>query len=144
MKDDEIPEDYYLKYPEGDFKPVYMDQGTVPTERINFKKFSILNENEQTTASDNTMKPEEKNMKTDNEGWILSREKMPDFDGEYLIAGYLYHECGNITKFQKVVTCRFNQWVRDDIGEQMTYWRPLLPFPKETDQEKENLKSYTP
>lgn len=62
--------------------------------------------------------------------WILSRERMPDVDGEYLVAGWLYHECGNITQFQKVVTCRFNQWVKNDVGEQMTYWRPLLPMPK--------------
>lgn len=65
----------------------------------------------------------------DRKGWILSRERMPDFDGEYLIYGFMHEECGNVHPFQKVVTCRFNQWVKSDVGEQMTYWRPLLPAP---------------
>lgn len=66
-------------------------------------------------------------------GWILSREKMPDVDGEYLIYGWMHTECGNVYPFQKVATCRFNQWVKSDVGEQMTYWRPLLLAPVQKD-----------
>jgi hypothetical protein len=59
------------------------------------------------------------------EGWTLSRERMPDVDGQYHIYGFMHHECGNVTPFQKIVQCQFNQWIKIP-GEQMTYWRPLL------------------
>lgn len=66
-------------------------------------------------------------MKSD---WVLSREKMPDHDGFYYVYGFLHHECGNVTPFHMIVECRLNQWVKSDVGQQMTYWRPLLDPPK--------------
>ena len=71
------------------------------------------------------------------EDWTLSREKMPDFDGKYYVYGFMHHSCGNVTPFHKIVECKMNQWVKSDIGEQMTYWRNLLPEPKLSSHEQE-------
>ncbi len=62
--------------------------------------------------------------------WNLSRQKMPDFDGFYYVYGFMHHSCGNVTPFHKIVECRITQWVKSDVGEQMTYWRNLLTMPK--------------
>jgi hypothetical protein len=67
--------------------------------------------------------------------WTLSRKKMPDFDGMYYVYGFMHHPCGNVTPFYKVVECKMNQWVKSDIGEQMTYWRSNLPPPIMEDEE---------
>lgn len=73
--------------------------------------------------------------------WTLSREQMPEFDGMYLVAGWEYHECGNITPFMRTVECKMNQWVKAHSGLQMTYWRELFVHPDvnqfETYQSKE-------
>lgn len=61
--------------------------------------------------------------------WNLSREKKPDFDGFYYVYGFMHHSCGNVTPFHKIVECKMNQWVKSDVGEQMTYWRQLLETP---------------
>lgn len=61
--------------------------------------------------------------------WTLSRVKMPDFDGPYYVYGFMHHSCGNVTPFHKIVECKMNQWVKSDLGEQMTYWRNLLTPP---------------
>jgi hypothetical protein len=86
----------------------------------------------------------------ENDGWILSRERMPEFDGMYYVYGFMHHPCGNVTPFHKIVECKFNQWVKSDVGEQMTSWRPLLNPPtekgeKEPTQEVHSIRcaSYT-
>lgn len=63
------------------------------------------------------------------ESFILSIDRMPEYDGVYLVAGWLYHECGNVTPFFKVAECRMNKWVKQDVGEHMTYWKELELHP---------------
>lgn len=60
--------------------------------------------------------------------WRKSIDEMPPYDGEYYVCGWLYHECGNVTKIHKIATCSMNKWIKAD-GEQYTFWRPLLLFP---------------
>jgi len=67
----------------------------------------------------------------------LSREFMPDFDGEYYVCGYMHHECGNVTEFHRIAYCKNNQWIKNDIGEQITFWTNLLPFPKQDNLESD-------
>lgn len=63
-------------------------------------------------------------------GWNLSRETMPEFDGQYLVAGWVMQPCGAETKFQIVAECKMNQWVKNDPGHQFTFWRHLPLFPE--------------
>jgi hypothetical protein len=68
----------------------------------------------------------------DDDGWILSREKMPDVDGFYYVYAFVHEECGNIYPVHIIAECRINQWIKPDEGYQMTYWRPLINAPKTT------------
>jgi hypothetical protein len=80
----------------------------------------------------------------EEQGWTLSRKKMPDFDGMYYVYGFMHHPCGNVTPFHKIVECRMNQWVKSDVGEQMTYWRTLLCPPVVIDKEDEIVAQFKP
>ena len=64
------------------------------------------------------------------DGWNLSREKMPDYDGWYYVYGFMHESCGAVNPFHKIVRCHMSQWVKSDTGEQMTFWRPLLTPPQ--------------
>lgn len=77
-----------------------------------------------------------------SELWKLSRKQMPDFDGMYYVYGFMHHSCGNVTPFHKIVECRNNQWLKSDVGEQMTYWRSLLLPPVIEDIEDEFHNQY--
>jgi hypothetical protein len=75
--------------------------------------------------------------------WITELGKMPDFDGSYLVLIYEKKECGNIWKFQAVMTCAMNCWFLLLDKQTVMAWKeldenPLLP--KETDCKHENMQ----
>jgi len=64
--------------------------------------------------------------------WITELGKMPDFDGQYLVFIHEIKECGNIWKFQKVMTCAFNSWFLLLTNQTVMAWKelddnPILP-----------------
>lgn len=54
---------------------------------------------------------------------------MPDYDGDYLCNIIRHNECGTFSEFQRVVNCKFNQWVIIDQREWVTHWQQLPESP---------------
>lgn len=78
----------------------------------------------------NTLKRRVNGRPTLINGFYLTEEIMPEFDGTYYVCGYKYEECGAIHEFHIIAECRNNEWVKPDVGYQMMYWREKLVFPK--------------
>ena len=57
-----------------------------------------------------------------------NKDKMPDFDGEYLCFIVLKNECGTYTKIQRVVELKMNKW---EMPKEwfVTHWQNLPDEP---------------
>lgn len=61
----------------------------------------------------------------EHEGWTLSREEMPPYDGPYLCFLERDNECGTTTKYQMVCQNRKNKFIPDDGRSKIIAWRTL-------------------
>lgn len=64
------------------------------------------------------------------DGWISVKDKMPDYDGDYLCFIVRHNECGTHSKYQRVINNHFNKWRVSDELERVTHWKQLGPEPQ--------------
>lgn len=72
------------------------------------------------------------------EKWILDKEKMPDFDGDYLCNISQLQPCGNVWNYYKVVNCKNNEW-NIEIDEIVLSWKKLPTSPEFENIDRFNL-----
>jgi hypothetical protein len=61
--------------------------------------------------------------------WVACSERMPDYDGMYVVFIHQPQPCGNVWQYQRIVENAFNRWVLEDENEEVKYWTELLPPP---------------